>query len=409
MQKLPTFSSLSRDHRRKLSDKGLIEADTPEVVEITLSQYLSEYFGSRKADLKGASWISYNHTWKRLNEFFKGRSLQSITAIDAKQFRKWLETSNKRDKPAKGELTKPLAINTIKRRTGLCRQIFKQAVEDDLIARNPFVGMSTSVRSNKERQHYIPLDVFEKVLEKAPNATWRSLLVLARLGALRIPSEAQGLRWEDIAWEAKRISIVLSSKTEHHAKRAIRILPLLPAIETELLKLFAEAEDGAEFVFPKLRTDSNLRTSLEKILRRAGVKQWPKLWQNLRASGATDFAQSLPSHVAAAICGHTEQIAQEHYWTVTDNDLDTAIEKLSPKLAQKLAQKVAHEDVSEGLQSSVNVSEASGVDTKKALIIQGFDAICRLMSSLGEMTGMDDIGLEPTTPTMSTWCSNQLS
>ena len=399
------LSSLSRDHRRKLSDKGLIEADAPETAEIGLAQYLEEYFGSRRADIKEASWISYNHTWKRLNEFFTGRSLQSITAIDAKQFRKWLETSNKRDKPAKGEQAKPLAINTIKRRTGLCRQIFKQAVEDGLIARNPFVGMSTSVRSNRERQHHIPLDVFEKVLEKAPNATWRSLLVLARLGALRIPSEAQALRWDNIAWEAKRISIVLSSKTEHHAKRAVRIVPLLPAIDTELLKLFAEAEDGEEFVFPKLRMDSNLRTTLEKILRRASVKQWPKLWQNLRASGATDFAQALPSHVAAAICGHTEQIAKEHYWTVSDNDLDIAIEKLSPKLAQKLAQS----NVSKSLDSSFNVSEVVGAGTKKAQEIQGFDAICRLLASLGETLTVDDIGLEPTTPTMSTWCSNQLS
>ena len=151
------LTSLSPEKRKKLSEKDLIEADTSEAkVEFSLSHYLNEYFGSRKTDIKEASWISYNHTWKRLNEFFKGRSLQSITAIEAKQFRKWLETSNKRDKPAKGELAKPLAINTIKRRTGLCRQIFKQAVEDGLIARNPFVGMSTSVRSNKERQHYIP-------------------------------------------------------------------------------------------------------------------------------------------------------------------------------------------------------------------------------------------------------------
>jgi len=94
--------------------------------------------------------------------------------------------------------------------------------------------------------------------------------------------------------------------------------------------------------------------------------------------------------VAATICGHTEQIAQEHYWTVTDNDLDTAIEKLSPKLAQKLAQS----NVSEGLLSSLSVSEATGVETKKAPIIQGFDAICRLMSSLGDSALVDDTGLE---------------
>ena len=387
---LEWLASLTPDQRKKLSDKGLIDGEDPIKEELTLSQYLTAYFESHKSELKKASWISYQHTRNRLEEFFKGRTLQSITAMDAKAFRQWLETSNKRDKPKDGEKAKPLAINTIKRRTGLCRQIFKQAIEDGLISRNPFVGMSTSVRSNKERQHYIPIDVFSKVLEKAPNATWRSLLVLARLGALRIPSEAQGLKWEHIAWEAKRISIVASSKTEHHAKRAVRILPLLPAIETELLKLFAEAEEGAEYVFPNIQADTNLRKGLTLMIQRAGVTQWPKLWQNLRASGATDFAKNLPSHVAAAICGHTEQIAQEHYWTVSVGDLDFAMDKLSPKLAQKLAQL----PVSEGLESSPSVSDSKDHETKKAPIIQGFDEICRLMSSLGISIAMDDIGLE---------------
>jgi len=79
--------------------------------------------------------------------------------------------------------------------------------------------------------------------------------------------------------------------------------------------------------------------------------------------------------------------------------------KLSPKLAQKLAQST----VSEGLESSPSVSESEDHETKKAPKNQGFNAICRLMSSLGISIGVDDIGLEPTTPTMSTWCSNQLS
>ena len=105
----------------------------------------------------------------------------------------------------------------------------------------------------------------------------------------------------------------------------------------------------------------------------------------------------VPSHVAAAICGHTEQIAKEHYWTVSVGDLDIAMDKLSPTLATKLAQM----PVSEGLESSPNVSDSEDQETKKAPIIQGFDDICRLMSSLGISIGVDDIGLEPTTPTMS--------
>jgi hypothetical protein len=205
---------------------------------------------------------------------------------------------------------------------------------------------------------------------------------------LRIPSEAQGLKWDHIAWEAKRISIVSSSKTEHHAKRQIRIIPLLPAMEKELLKLHFEAEDGAEFVFPGLQAETNLRTGLERIIARSGVKQWPKLWQNLRASGATDFARSLPSHVAAEICGHTEQIAKEHYWTVSDSDLDSAIESLSPKIAQKIAQS----NVSKSPIASLSGSSDEGDETEKAQVSLGFDAILQLLSATGFAITVGDEG-----------------
>jgi hypothetical protein len=54
----------------------------------------------------------------------------------------------------------------------------------------------------------------------------------------------------------------------------------------------------------------------------------PKLFQNWRASGCTECARTMPSHVAAAICGHTEQIALEHYRMATDWDDDESIKKI---------------------------------------------------------------------------------
>ena len=396
---------LSREHRKKLSDKGLIDPDDPveEKPEVLLSDYLKEHFEGRRKEIKASTGVAYRHTRKRLEEYFKGRTVKSITPRDAKKFRSWLQATNKRDKPKAGEASKDLAINTVRRRIGHCRYFFKQMIEDGLIEKNPFAGLTATVRSNRERQEYVDLEVFAKVLDKAPNARWRSLLVLARLGALRIPSEAQGLKWDHIAWGAKRISIVSSSKTEHHAKRAVRIIPLLPAIEKELLSLHLEAEDGAELVFPDVNGSTNLRTTLEKIIARAGVKQWPKLWQNLRASGATDFARSLPSHVAAEICGHTEQIAQEHYWTVTDSDLDQAIADLSPGIAEKLthkggeklAQKLAHGGDSKGLGSSLVDSTEGRPRKRKSQEIPGFDAVCRLLARDGFPLRMAEAGLEP--------------
>ncbi len=61
----------------------------------------------------------------------------------------------------------------------------------------------------------------------------------------------------------------MSAKTEHHKNRAVRIVPLHPSIEKELLKLHAEAQEGAEYVFPDIDGDTNLRTTFLKIIARA--------------------------------------------------------------------------------------------------------------------------------------------
>ena len=105
-------------------------------------------------------------------------------------------------------------------------------------------------------------------------------------------------------------------------------------------------------------------------------------------------------HVAAEICGHTEQIAQEHYWTVSDSDLDLAIKTLSPGVSEKLAQKLATIDVSEGPKASLPVSTASGPQTKKTPVSQGFDEICQIMSSLCISLTVGEEGLEPPTSTV---------
>ena len=72
-------------------------------------------------------------------------------------------------------------------------------------------------------------------------------------------------------------------------------------------------------------TNANLRTQLLRIIAKAGLKPWPKLFQNLRASRATELAAEHPAHVAADWLGHSTTIADKHYWQVTDADFDRAI------------------------------------------------------------------------------------
>ena len=70
-----------------------------------------------------------------------------------------------------------------------------------------------------------------------------------------------------------------------------------------------------------------MRTGLQRILRRANVKAWPKLFQNLRASRETELMRSHPAHVVYAWLGNSREVAQDHYLMVTENDYERAAEK----------------------------------------------------------------------------------
>lgn len=308
---------------------GLIQATPNKIKSITLDQYLHSYFNARRSDVAVSTWIFYEHTRKRLVEFFgPDRRLDAIQPANARDFKSWLETTNKRDKPQGTKPIRGLSVNTVRRRLGLCKQVFRQAVEDGLIVRNPFQAFRVSVRSNKERQHYVDLGDFMQVVDRAPDAYWKSLLLLGRIAGLRIPSEAAGLKWEHIDWKNHRLRIVDSKKTQQHIHRHLRMVPIPTILREQLRELQRQAEPGAIYVFPHVGTSASLRNAMLRFLKAAGLNPWDKLWQNLRASAATDYARQLPAHVAAAICGHTTQIAREHYWTVADSDLERAMQML---------------------------------------------------------------------------------
>ncbi len=179
-----------KDKSPKLHDRivraGLTTA-APAKTVVTLGHYLNMYLRAR-TDIKPRTETALNDVAKRMEEFFKRSTpLEDITPARAREFKYWLETqSNKRDKPVvsddgKKSTPKPLSSNTVRRRIGRCRQVFAQAVQDGLLIRNPFAGkdMPTTVRSNKERMQYVPLEVFEKVLAKplthAGERSWFSL------------------------------------------------------------------------------------------------------------------------------------------------------------------------------------------------------------------------------------------
>ena len=66
--------------------------------------------------------------------------------------------------------------------------------------------------------------------------------------------------------------------------------------------------------------DKNLRTEMGRIVDRAGVKRWPRIFQNLRASRETELCREYPLHVVTAWLGNTPKVAEKHYLDVTEEE-----------------------------------------------------------------------------------------
>jgi integrase len=313
----------------------------------TLAQFIDAYIASR-TDVKQNTVIWNRQTRRNLVGFFGGTTrLDGITSGEAKDFRRWLTSPKNRDKPSEGG--QGLGENTARKRCAIAKQMFADAMDRELINRNPFGNMENlTVGASNGRDHFVTHDEATAVLEACPDAQWKLLFALSRYGGLRCPSEHLGLRWGDVNWNLNRIT-VRSPKTERHQNKTERLIPLFPELQPHLeaaLDEFLEHFDpkaerlSEQPVITRSRdSNANLRTHFCRIIRKAKLKPWPKLFQNLRSTRATELAASFPAHVAAESLGHSTVVADKHYWRVTDADFERAI-----KNAQQNAQQKASED-----------------------------------------------------------------
>lgn len=326
----------------KLSRVGLIPKRT-DTGDVTLGDHVAGYIAGR-TDTKPNTIVHWRQAERSLVTYYGAdRTLTSITTGDARDYERWLRTPAARKiRNANRDMTEGLAPNTIRKRVSDAKQFFQDAVDRDLLAKNPFAALKGSVGSNRDRDFFVTREMSAKVLDACPDAQWRLIFALCRYGGLRCPSELLALKWGDVDWDADRFTVRNSSKTEHHEGKGTRIVPIFPELRPYLEQVWDEAEPGTEFVITRYRSgNSNLRTQLNRIIAKASLTPWPKLFQNLRASRATELAAQHPAHVAATWLGHSTTIAQKHYWQVTDDDFAKATaddDAGEEKVAQNAAQ-----------------------------------------------------------------------
>ena len=306
------------DLAAKMAAAGLI----PPRESRALGAFLDSYLERRKADAKGSTLTNLATVRNDLIGFFGAdQPIREVTIEKADAFKTHLLTRSPKLAPA-----------TVSRRLTTVRMLFRQAARLKLLDTNPFADVAAQSSIPAERKAYISVADTEK-LTAVCNPTWRIIVALARYAGLRCPSEVLSLKWSDVNFETNRMTVP-SCKTEHIPGKAYRIVPIFAGLKPYLDEAFDLAEGGAEYVVPGEHRmaalkptgwmNCNLRTQLLKIIKRAGLQPWPRLFHNLRASCETDLMASHPIHVVTAWLGNTPTVALKHYLQVLDTDFEKA-------------------------------------------------------------------------------------
>jgi len=331
-----------------------------------LGTFIRRYVDNR-SDVKPASKAIWRQGEKGLCDYFgSATDLAAINEGMAEDYRQYL-------------IRAQLATATIKKRLDFGRQVFRSALKHRLIPANPFNEVRIRVHL-PDRRHFISHEDALRLIDACPNEDWRIIIALCRFAGFRCPTEVLSIRWADINWDAHEgLMNVPSPKTAHHPGKASRLVPVFGLLRPHLQRAFEAAPDGAVYVVRESYREKaqgpdgwrsvNLRTQFQRIIQRAGLKPWPRLFHNLRSSRETELMAN-PMYSTSDVCqwmGHSMRVAERHYLQMRREAVRAAVAEESPQAAQNPAQQayagsrtVRNPDASTGLkQGRVTASDDS--------------------------------------------------
>jgi len=357
-----------------------------------VSEWCEKYIKMREQDkqTKGDTIRKLENVSRRLSVFFKNTPLSEVNVLQAKNFRAFLTG------------TESLSENTCRKHIAISRQFFNAAIDGRIISENPFRGQPVSVQPNKSRFFYVHIQPAMKILAACPDVEWRLIFGLARFGALRCPSEVLRLKWTDVDFENEEFT-VHSSKTEHHANKEKRVVPMFPELKPLFQDAFDQAELGAVYCITRYRGKTvNLRTQLNRIVKRAGLTPWPKPFQNLRSTRETELFKLTGGNIKA-VCewvGNTPAVAMQHYAQITEADMKEAAKMTILNNAQNKVQDwVQTPDALPEINRKDSQDEKEGGDVSPSNFstFQQKEQFCKSFQNADFSYPMGDTGFEPVT------------
>lgn len=241
-QKLMKAVSKKKNPERYITERERIQAQP-------LTEYLTDWINGSAARLQQSTVDGYHKmTCGRITEFFGERCMTvgDLAGEDLNEFYEYLDD-------------KGLTAATALRYHGLIHAALKYAVKKEYLDDNP---CDHADRPKQEKYHasFYSEDEVRALLTAAKGETAYIPILLAAYYGLR-RSEALGLKWSNIDFQTKTISIshkVVEANDggkyrpkgfdKMKNKSSNRMLPLIPEVESELLNHYAQQKRNAQIL-----------------------------------------------------------------------------------------------------------------------------------------------------------------
>lgn len=359
-------SKLSPDIAAKLCRHGLIEQENliPKTFA-ALCAFTIDLGVRKKKNKKGTTRnkvVSLRHaikffegiedpgrdrvTWQRSSK----RLIRSITEDDVVAFRDSFD------------MTENTKVGIMKNLS----EVFNVAKKAGLIPRNP-VSEHRGGWEASEKLEYVPLTRFRKLYDQV-DTEWKLILGLAMYAGLRAPSEVNALRWQDVDWQRRVMTVRSSKPGKNGVEFVARPVPIFDEIAEPLVELWqSRGEPDSGDVVTEHRTSRNesdqwngYSIHVQRLAEQHGLQLWKRPMQNLRASfisrkvaGVEGDKLESPTTVCKWV-GQSEVIAGKHYIVLSDENLEGASSWSLDEVKRKVKQQCSAAPGSGGLEGAEN-------------------------------------------------------
>ena len=321
-----TFDSLREARAFVASTRVAVQSGTfVGRVETTLSEYAVVWLASRKHAVRPKTLEGYSVALDRALNLLGHRRLDQVSKADLVAL---IEVMRQGPKPS--------APRTVNLTLGVLRQLFKAAVREGLLVRNPALMVDLLPQPTQEMQAWTQEEAAAFLAATADHA-WAGAFALSLSGLRR--GEVLGARWSDIDLDADMPHLVVRRSRvqlgrdgggvvegQPKSTRSRRLVPLAPFAVRALKATQDKQASDRDTWGPDYRDDGfvcadplgrpprpeTYSTVFQRLASTAGLRR-VRLHDLRHTSVSLLLSAGIPVHVVAAIHGHDPVITQRIY------------------------------------------------------------------------------------------------